>query len=121
MRKKPWNLSTNRSLPGGSRFNTFLKLSIPIMRLSQPKHRFPMIFHPQWHTRYTPVSINEQLILELSAEAAIEGQNYYIGNTVIKNPVEELLTPFYKEFVDDENEEERTKPSRSQPSIPPAY
>lgn len=49
----------------------------------------------------------EQLILELSAEAAIEGQNYYIINTVAKNPIEELLTPFYKEFVDDENEEEK--------------
>lgn len=49
----------------------------------------------------------EQLILELSAEAAVEGQNYYIINTVAKNPVEELLTPFYKEFIDDENEEEK--------------
>ena len=49
----------------------------------------------------------EQLRLELSAEAAEQGQNYYIINTVAKHPIEELLTPFYREFLDDENEEEK--------------
>ncbi len=49
----------------------------------------------------------EQLSLELSAEAAEQGQNYYIINTVAKNPFEELLTPFYREFLGDENEEEK--------------
>ena len=49
----------------------------------------------------------EQLHLELSAEAAEQGQNYYIINTVAKHPIEELLTPFYREFLDDENEEEK--------------
>lgn len=49
----------------------------------------------------------EQLSLELSAEATEQGQNYYIINTVAKNPFEELLTPFYREFLDDTNEEEK--------------
>ncbi len=47
----------------------------------------------------------EQLKLELSAEAAEDGQNYYVIITVAKNPLEELLTPFYSEFLDDSNEE----------------
>ncbi len=49
----------------------------------------------------------EQLVLELSTEAAEDGQNYYIINTVSKNPVEELLTPFYSEFLDSQKEEDK--------------
>ncbi|MBK97941.1 MAG: hypothetical protein CL672_04015 [Balneola sp.] len=49
----------------------------------------------------------EQLVLELSTEAAEDGQNYYIINTVSKNPIEEFLTPFYSEFLDSQNEEEK--------------
>ncbi|NBW70437.1 MAG: DUF4249 family protein [Bacteroidetes bacterium] len=49
----------------------------------------------------------EQLTLELASAVAKQGQNYYIINTVAEQALEELLTPFYLEFVADEEEEEK--------------
>lgn len=49
----------------------------------------------------------EQLTLELASEVAEKGQNYYIINTVAAQALEELLTPFYLEFVAGEDEEEK--------------
>ncbi len=48
----------------------------------------------------------DQLTLELGAQEAENGQNYYIINTIAAQPLEELLTPFYREFITDEDEEE---------------